>query len=734
MCSVLGRIRASVPGSAPTRARQLTPQAQRDEEIPATCTVRCMLHNRVRICRARGGRPSMARRMSRLRLLALVAAMPVRRSGCSCPCSRTARRSRSRIEEKRSRSSARRAASASSRPRSRATRTGSTTLQGDITVAAGPPGADPGRPRRASAPSSTGSRTTLRQERIRLVKLRARLAESRAALAERLVELYKADKPDVVTVILESDGFADLLERAEFIQRVCEQDARIIDRVRTAKARGRRGRAPARPARAAPARGHRRWSRAAHRRSSTIKDAARRPARASTPACATTKHAGARLDTRDDRHELEGDLARSRRSRPRSQARARAAPARRGPRGPDPPGLGPAHLAGQRHVHLAVRVSAGAGCTPASTSPPRRARRSAPPTPARVVIAGWTGGYGNYTCISHGGSLSTCYGHQSRYRRRRSARTSSQGQVIGYVGNTGHSFGAHLHFEVRVNGHPVDPMGYLLPPRTDATGSPAVRTLPEACSPRSSSAPLTLQSFGLMMGLGFVVAGLSRVQAPEGARAAGGLGVRDGLRRAGRRHRRRAPVVGDPELGRGEGRPARLALLRLRPRLLRRPARRRDRRARPGRGGAACSTAGRSTSRRRAARRRLRDRPDRLPARRRRRLRQGVGRPVGDGLSRRHRADDRGGPPDAGLRDARDGLRRLVPVAPPRQHARRAACSRSTSCSRAPSASSSSSCAATTRRGGPHAAAARRAGDDGDRRRLAAGACVARRRAGARAR
>ena len=80
----------------------------------------------------------------------------------------------------------------------------------------------------------------LRQERIRLARLRARLAEARVALADRLVQLYKADKPDVVTVVLESDGFADLLERTEFMQRVSDQDARIIDRVRTARADAKR--------------------------------------------------------------------------------------------------------------------------------------------------------------------------------------------------------------------------------------------------------------------------------------------------------------------------------------------------------------------------------------------------------------------------------------------------------------------------------------------------------------
>src|SRR5215210_1539525 len=80
-----------------------------------------------------------------------------------------------------------------------------------------------------------GIQEDLRRERLRLARLRARLAEARAALSERLVELYKADEPDVVTVILESNGFADLLERAELMQRVSQQDARIIDRVRAAK-------------------------------------------------------------------------------------------------------------------------------------------------------------------------------------------------------------------------------------------------------------------------------------------------------------------------------------------------------------------------------------------------------------------------------------------------------------------------------------------------------------------
>jgi murein DD-endopeptidase MepM/ murein hydrolase activator NlpD len=77
-----------------------------------------------------------------------------------------------------------------------------------------------------------------------------------------------------------------------------------------------------------------------------------------------------------------------------------------------------------------------------------------------VALAGWVGGYGNYTCIDHGGGLATCYGHQSSIAVSVGQHVT-QGQVIGYTGCTGHCFGPHLHFEVRINGNPVDPLGYL---------------------------------------------------------------------------------------------------------------------------------------------------------------------------------------------------------------------------------------------------------------------------------
>jgi murein DD-endopeptidase MepM/ murein hydrolase activator NlpD len=294
----------------------------------------------------------------------------------------------------------------------------------------------------------------LRRERIHLVRLRARLAESRAALGDRLVQRYKADEPDVVTVILEADGFADLLERTEFMERVSQQDRRIIERVRLAKAE----------------------SVAAERRLDTLETRQREVTaiverrrqevvevkdrlvdqRQQYAGVRADKHA-ALVSTRDDRQELETHLASLEREQAKVQARLAgttplaAGPIREGSGSLIWPANGTftspfGYRWGRLHAGIDIALPEGT---------PLRAAAA-----GSVVIAGWTGGYGNYTCIQHGGAMSTCYGHQSRIAVSVGTRVS-QGQVIGYSGNTGNSTGPHLHFEVRINGVPQDPMGYL---------------------------------------------------------------------------------------------------------------------------------------------------------------------------------------------------------------------------------------------------------------------------------
>jgi murein DD-endopeptidase MepM/ murein hydrolase activator NlpD len=294
-------------------------------------------------------------------------------------------------------------------------------------------------------------RDQLERARDRLERLRRELDRARRVLAARLVEIYKSDSPDALTVVLESDGFGDLLERAEFLERISEQDRHITDRVRDL-----RDQAQQQAVRLAELEEQ---EQLAAERIMAERDqiAAAKTQLVSSRdrlAAARADKRGALARVRDSRVALEGDLRALEAEQARVQA-ALATPAA-GPiiRGSgqlvwpvNGPVVSPFGMRWGR-LHAGVDIAVGSGT-------PIRAAAG-----GRVVLMGWVGGYGNYTCIQHGGGLSTCYAHQSSFATSNGASVG-QGQVIGYVGCTGHCFGDHLHFETRTGGSPVDPMGYL---------------------------------------------------------------------------------------------------------------------------------------------------------------------------------------------------------------------------------------------------------------------------------
>jgi murein DD-endopeptidase MepM/ murein hydrolase activator NlpD len=80
--------------------------------------------------------------------------------------------------------------------------------------------------------------------------------------------------------------------------------------------------------------------------------------------------------------------------------------------------------------------------------------------PGTIVHAGWETGFGNLVVIDHGDGVETYYAHNSEIFVGEGDWVEAGGQIAN-AGNTGRSFGSHVHFEVHVNGRPVEPLGYL---------------------------------------------------------------------------------------------------------------------------------------------------------------------------------------------------------------------------------------------------------------------------------
>ena len=299
----------------------------------------------------------------------------------------------------------------------------------------------------------------LRRERARVVRLRNRLAFSRQTLARRLVALYESDPPDLITVVLQSKGFADLIEREEIIRRISAQDHQIITTVAAAKTD-----AKAAAARLAGLEARQR------RATAIVLERRNQIAGARTQLVSTrtgfqrvrATKAAALASTRNARHALEGRLTDLKAEEAKIQKALNAASGTL-PAGP---------IRGNGRLIWPVN---GPITSPFCES---RAWESCHPgidigvpsgTPVRAAGSGTvaleqsqaaSGGYGNFLCIQHTTSMSTCYAHLDHFTVGMGARVS-QGQVVAISDCTGRCYGAHLHFEVRINGAVTNPLNYL---------------------------------------------------------------------------------------------------------------------------------------------------------------------------------------------------------------------------------------------------------------------------------
>ncbi|MGB2953083.1 MAG: peptidoglycan DD-metalloendopeptidase family protein [Gaiellaceae bacterium] len=296
-----------------------------------------------------------------------------------------------------------------------------------------------------------------RVETRRYLFLRRQYATSLQRLTARLVAIYEDGEPNTLDVVLSSDSLSGILDGVDYTREINAQDRRIARAVGEAKVEAHRARERTRHVRAGVV---------AETQTVAVRTEQVRALRDNLLA-GEQQLASARSRKRvslahvkaSDRQEVgEAQALESVSARLTAQIQAAQGSASTGPADSTPsasgliwPVNGPVTSPfgmrwGRMHTGIDIGVPYG---TPI--------RASAAGT---VIYAGWMGGYGNLVVIDHGRGLATAYAHQSQIGVS-NGQTVAQGQVIGYVGCTGHCFGPHLHFEVRINGQPVDPLAYL---------------------------------------------------------------------------------------------------------------------------------------------------------------------------------------------------------------------------------------------------------------------------------
>jgi len=308
----------------------------------------------------------------------------------------------------------------------------------------------------ARARLGTLDRTIAGQSK-RLERLRGEYRIALTRLERRVRELYMTDGPDTLAFVLGTASFTDLIDNLDLLDRIGRQDERIATSVKSARDGVADARRRTRAARAEAARVEAAVSSATtEQRGIVTRLVASRDALVAARSEKTTTLASIRSDRDSTLAEIDALEqqsaaleARIREAQQRSSVPAVVAPSGSGVLGW--PVSGPVTSGfGVRwgRMHEGIDIAVGEG------TPVRAAAAGT------VIYAGWMSGYGNLVAVDHGNGLSTAYAHNSSLAVS-VGQSVAAGEIVSYSGNTGNSTGPHVHFEVRVDGSAVDPLGYL---------------------------------------------------------------------------------------------------------------------------------------------------------------------------------------------------------------------------------------------------------------------------------